>query len=168
MIVRRILLALSLAAVLPLPSYAQQGGQLLGQFTDWAAYTASTDKGKICFVISQPKRRAPEGLNRDPAYFFVTDRPKDNVRNEVSMQVGFPTKNGSAAAVSIGGQDFDLITDDDRAWSNGKDDAHIVEAMRKGSDMTIKTTSSRGNLTTDSYSLSGISAALDRIGQECR
>ena len=43
----------------------------------------------------------------------------------------------------------------------------LVEAMKKGSLMTVQGRSSRGTLTTDKYSLSGISAALDRIAQEC-
>jgi hypothetical protein len=32
----------------------------------------------------------------------------------------------------------------------------------------VKTTSSRGNVTTDHYLLTGISQALDRIAQECK
>jgi hypothetical protein len=33
--------------------------------------------------------------------------------------------------------------------------------------LTIKATSMRGNLTTDTYSLSGLGGALDRIKKEC-
>jgi hypothetical protein len=147
---------------------AQQNQQLLGQFTDWAAYSATTGGDKVCFAISQPKRRAPEGLNRDPAYFFVTNRPSDKVRGEISMQVGFPMKAGEPAQLTIGSANFDLVTQGERAWTNGKDDDRIVAAMRAGSDMTIKSNSTRNHLTTDTYSLSGVSAALDKINQECR
>jgi invasion protein IalB len=159
------LLALALA---PGGASAQQNQQLLGQFTDWAAYSATAQGGKVCFAISQPKKRAPEGLNRDPAYFFVTNRPADKVKGEISMQVGFPMKNGDPAHVDIGGTNFDLIVQGERAWTNGHDDDKIVAAMRAGHDMTIKSTSTRGHLTTDTYSLSGVSAALDKINQECR
>jgi hypothetical protein len=141
--------------------------QLLGQFNDWSAYSATTDKGKLCFVIAQPKKRVPEGLKRDPAYLFITHRPADKVRNEISVQVGFPMKEGSTADVSIGEQSFALMTQNERAWSNGQDDSKIVEAMRKGSDISVKSTSGRGNVTSDTYSLKGISAALERITKEC-
>jgi len=40
--------------------------------------------------------------------------------------------------------------------------------LRKGKDLSMKSTSARGNQTTDRYSLSGIAQALDRVAQECR
>jgi invasion protein IalB len=161
----------ALAAALPLALASAAGAapsqQLLGQFTDWAAYSATTSNGKVCFVISQPKKREPTGLNRDPAYVFVSNRPGDKVHNEVSMQVGFPMKSGAPVQLSVGSDSFDLVSQGERAWTNGQDDAKIVAAMRAGANMTIKSTSTRDHLTTDTYSLSGVSAALDRINKEC-
>jgi invasion protein IalB len=170
MIARRLLLSLFLTALAPDVSSAQAQGaqQLLGQFTDWAAYSAAAGNGKVCFAISQPKSRDPAGLNRDPAYFFVSHRPGENVRNEVSVQVGFPLKPGSSVDLAVGTTPFQLVTQEQRGWSNGQDDSRIVEALRGGSTLTVKSTSGRGNVTTDSYSLKGISAALDRIASECR
>jgi hypothetical protein len=164
---RRLALALMLTALAPDVSSAQSGQQLLGTFSDWSAYTANAASGKVCFVISQPKSRAPEGLNRDPAYFFVSHRPGENVRNEVSVQTGFPLRAGSTVDIDIKGAPFQLVTQDQRGWSNGQDDSRIVEAMRAAGDMTIKSTSSRGNVTTDTYSLRGISAALDAANGAC-
>ena len=43
----------------------------------------------------------------------------------------------------------------------------LINAMKRGSTMTVKGLSARGTLTTDSYSLSGITAALKRMDQEC-
>ncbi|WP_229729086.1 invasion associated locus B family protein [Agaricicola taiwanensis] len=137
----------------------------LGTFNDWTAYSASLPNGKVCFVISQPKSRAPEGLRRDPAYFFITHRPGDKVRNEISMQAGFPQQG--TADVTVGSANFRLFTEGERAWSDGQNDQQMVGAMRGGASMIVKSTSSRGNVTTDTYSLSGISAAMDRINQEC-
>ena len=166
---RRIFLALFLTALAPDVSSAQGGGQqLLGQFQDWSAYTATANGGKVCFAISQPKTRAPEGLNRDPAYFFVSHRPSENVRNEISVQTGFPLRPSSTVDISIGSTTFELVTQDERGWSNGQDDSRIVEAMRAAGSLTAKSTSGRGNVTTDTYSLLGVSAALDKIAAECR
>lgn len=160
-----------LITALPLstPAFAQGGAgqQLLGQFNDWSAYSAATEKGKICFAITQPKTRAPEGLKRDPAYFFVSHRPGDKVRNEVSIQIGFAAKAGSTADAAIDSNTFNLMTQGERAWSNGQDDGKLVDTMRKGKNLQIKTTSLRGNITTDTYSLKGVSAALDKINKEC-
>jgi len=40
--------------------------------------------------------------------------------------------------------------------------------MKGGTSLIVKGTSSRGTLTTDKYSLLGISAALDKIGEACK
>ena len=40
-------------------------------------------------------------------------------------------------------------------------------AMIAGATMSVQGTSSRGTLTTDTYSLSGITAALNAIAREC-
>jgi len=165
MIVRRLALALLLTAHAPDVSTAQQGQQLLGQFTDWSAYSANGASGKVCFVIAQPKTRAPEGLNRDPAYFFVSHW--GGSRNEISVQAGFPLKPGSTVDIDIKGAPFRLVTQDQLGWSNGQDDSNIVNAMRGGAEMIVKSTSGRGNVTTDTYSLKGISAALDAAQGAC-
>ncbi len=44
----------------------------------------------------------------------------------------------------------------------------MVQAMRGGSQLTVRSTSLRGNVTTDTYSLTGLGQALDRVAQECR
>lgn len=169
MIVRGILFALAALALASTGAAAQTPQQtLLGTFNDWSAYAAATSGGKVCFIISQPTRRAPEGLRRDPAYFFVTHRTGQGaVRNEISMQVGFPLQANSAAQVSVGSASFNLFTENERAWSDGRIDNDLISAMRAGADMTVRSTSGRGNVTTDTYSLRGVSAALDRINQEC-
>lgn len=167
MLLRRLVLALVLTAHAPDVSYAQSGQQLIGQFTDWAAYSAGAAASKVCFVISQPKTREPSGLNRDPAHFFVSHRPGEGVRNEVSVQVGFPLQSGSVIEVAVGNAPFQLVTQNERGWSNGQDDSRIVAAMRGGSTMTVRSTSARGNVTVDTYSLRGVSAALDSAAGAC-
>ncbi len=165
---RYVLAGLALIVSTSMASAQGAGQKLLGQFNDWSAYQATTDKGKLCFIISQPTKREPAGLNRDPAYFFITHRPGDNVRNEISVQVGFPLREGSTADTVVGSDKFSLITQNDRAWSNGQDDSKLVAAMRRGANVTVTSVSGRGNQTKDTYSLRGISAALDKINQECK
>ncbi|GLK74883.1 hypothetical protein GCM10008171_01360 [Methylopila jiangsuensis] len=143
----------------------------LGKYNAWTAYSAPAKSGKVCYALSQPSARKPSGLNRDPAYLFISNRPRENVRNEVSVIIGFPAKAGSAVDVTVprAGQ-FALYAKDDGAFAQSvEEEAKLVRAMRGASGaMTLKSTSVRGNVTTDTYSLSGISAALDRIDRECK
>ncbi|MFG1297798.1 MULTISPECIES: invasion associated locus B family protein [Xanthobacter] len=159
-----------LAAVVATPVMAQGQGQSkpVAQFGDWSVYV-STSSPKVCYAISQPKTRLPAGLSRDPAYFFISTRPGENVKNEVSITVGFPVKEGSDATLTVGSLTLQLYTKDQGAWvRNVADETKLVDAMRKGRDLTVESVSGRGNKTTDKYSLSGISQALDRAAQECK
>src|SRR5579862_7077042 len=63
---------------------------LLGQFGDWGAYTASPGGKKICFTLAKPATAVtePAGRKRDPSYAFVSTRPAEKVKNEVSVIVG--------------------------------------------------------------------------------
>ena len=77
---------------------------LLGQFGDWGAYTASPGGKKVCFALSKPTSAVtdPAGRKRDPAYVFVSTRPAEKVKNEVSVIVGYPQKPGVDATATVG------------------------------------------------------------------
>jgi hypothetical protein len=143
---------------------------LLGQYGEWGAYTANPAGTKVCFALAKPQdaRTNPAGKPRDPPYLFIASRPTENVRNEVSIAIGYSFKPGVDATVEIGSAKFPMYTQNDGAWiKNAAEEAHMVEAMRKGSDMVVSGTSARGTQSTDRYSLKGLSQALDRAAQEC-
>jgi invasion associated locus B (IalB) protein len=155
------------------PPPAPGGGQptLLGQFGEWGAYTANSAGKKICYALAKPSSSATEPANRprDPAYTFISTRPTENVRNEVSIVVGYPFKPGSEASVDIGSNKYAMYTQTDGAWiKNAAEEARMVDAMRRGSDMIVAGESGRGTKSTDRYALKGLSQALDRVAQECK
>jgi len=144
---------------------------LLGQFGDWGAYKATPGGQKICFALSKPTtaKTEPAGRSRDPSYAFVSTRPKEKVKNEVSVIVGYPQKPGFDATAAIGSATYPMYTQNDGAWvKNAAEEAQMVEIMRKGADLVIKSESARGTKTTDTYSLKGIAQALDRVAEECK
>jgi invasion protein IalB len=142
---------------------------LLGQYGDWGAYTASPGGNKVCFALAKPKttKTEPEGRKRDPSYVFVSTRPAEKVKNEVSVIIGYPFKTNSDATAEIGTAKFAMYTQSDGAWiKNVAEEARMVDAMRKGADLTVKGTSGRGTQSTDQYALKGLAQALDKIEQE--
>jgi invasion protein IalB len=144
---------------------------LLGQFGDWGAYQATPGGKKVCFALAKPTSAVtePAGRKRDPSYAFVSTRPAEKVRNEVSMIVGYPQKPGADATATIGSANYVMYTENDGAWvKNAAEEAQMVEAMRKGADLVIKSVSTHGTKTTDTYSLKGIAEALDKVAQECK
>ena len=144
---------------------------LLGQYGDWGAYTATPGGSKVCFALAKPKtaKTEPAGRPRDPSYIFVSTRPAENVKHEVSVIIGYPFKTSSDATAEVGTTKFAMYTQNDGAWiKNVAEEARMVDAMRKGADLTVKGTSGRGTTSTDQYSLKGLAQALDKIEQECK
>src|SRR5690348_5480474 len=137
------------AATAAAPAAAAGDAQptLLGQYGDWGAYTASPGGNKVCFALAKPKttKTEPEGRKRDPSYVFVSTRPADKVKNEVSVIIGYPFKTSSDATAEIGTAKFAMYTQNDGAWiKNVAEEARMIDAMRKGADLTVKGTSGRG------------------------
>src|SRR6185312_2849821 len=144
---------------------------LLGQFGEWGAYRATPGGKKICFALSKPTSvtSEPSGRTRDAAYAFVSTRPSEKVKNEVSVIVGYPQKSNVDASATIGSANYAMYTQNDGAWvKNSADEAAMVDAMRKGADIVIKSVSTHGTKSIDTYSLKGIGQALDKVADECK
>ncbi|MEQ9146015.1 MAG: hypothetical protein RLO08_16830 [Parvibaculaceae bacterium] len=150
--------------------------KLLGKYNDWTAYSYGSGSSRICYVMSEPKQMRPRGANRGDVFLMVTHRPEQNVRNEISMRVGYPFSDRSRPFAQIGSDKFQMFTGvseggENRYWAwleDTDDEGRMAGAMRRGSSMTVKGTSERGTLTTDSYSLSGVTAALNKIDETCQ
>jgi invasion protein IalB len=144
---------------------------LLAQFGDWGAYKANPGGTKVCFALAKPASAVtePAGRKRDPSYAFVSTRPAEKVKNEVSVIVGYPQKPGVDATATIGTANYTMYTQNDGAWvKNAAEEAQMVDTLRKGSDLVIKSVSALGTKTTDTYSLKGIAEALDKAAAECK
>jgi invasion protein IalB len=171
---RTILVLVSATAALPAAAQSKNPADqavLLGQFGDWGAYKATPGGKAVCFALSKPTKAEtePAGRNRDPGYAFVSTRPAEKVKNEVSVIVGYPQKPGHDASAAIGSANYVLYTQNDGAWvKNAAEEPQMVEAMRKGSQLVVKSESARGTKTTDTYSLKGIGEALDKVAAECK
>ena len=156
------------------PAKATPGGgqpTLLGQFGDWGAYTAAGGGRKVCYALAKPASTQTEPANkpRDPVYMFVSTRPSENVRNEISIVIGYPFKPGSEATADLGSAKYAMYTQADGAWiKNAAEEARMVDAMRKTPEMIVSGESGKGTKSIDRYSLKGLSQALDRVAQECK
>lgn len=153
------------------PARAQSAAQLLAEFGDWGAYTATPGGKKVCFALAKPasSETNPPNRPRDPAWLFVSTRPAEKVKEEVSVIFGYPLKANSDATIEVGSTNFAMYTQNDGAWvKNAAEEARLVDAMRKGAEVTVRGESSRGTKTMDQFSLKGISQALDRAATECR
>jgi invasion protein IalB len=140
----------------------------IGTFTAWTAWTATDSTGLICYVSAEPTSSLPKGANRDPIHFLVVDRKGLGTRNEVQTLMGYPIKKGSKPTAAIDGRTYPMIPDGSGAWlASAADEPGFVAAMKAGRSLVVKATSTRGTDTTDTYSLSGVTAALDAANKAC-
>ena len=161
------------AAAAPAAATAAGGAepQLIGQFGTWGAYSATPGGKRVCFALAKPSasKTNPPNRPRDPAYAFVSTRPGEKVINEVSIMIGYQLKPGSESTLEVGGASYAMYTQGDGLWiKNAAEEERMVDAMRKAADVTVKGISAKGTETTDTFSLKGLSQALDRIAQDCR
>lgn len=160
-----------LIAAIGLSAPQTQAATLVGTYNDWTLYSNAGDAGTICFLASPPAATEPAGLKRDPALLYISAWPKDGVKSEISIKLGFPAKKSPDPVAGIIGSapaSFKLFAKDDRAYvSDSTQELKLLEAMKKGSKLTVQAVSERGTTVTDTYSLNGFTAALQAFNGGC-
>ena len=161
-----IMTAFALALVASGDAFAAEP-EFIGDFGSWSAFTYETDGGKVCYIASKPTSQEGDYQRRGDVYTLVTHRTADGVRGEVSIVAGYEYKKGTGPTATIGGGNFRMFAEDDTAWIDDEREDFMVGTMKAGLEMVVTGTSSRGTETTDTYSLSGFTKALEAIDQAC-
>jgi invasion protein IalB len=148
------------------------GATLIGPFKDWNAFTSNSADGKMCFVATQPtdSKYSQPASGREAAFFQITRIPSKGIVNEASSISGYTFLASGDVTIDVDGAKFKMFLDashPDTAWSVPETEQALVDAMKKGHVMTMTGISKRNTTITDTYSLSGISAALDAAAKEC-
>src|SRR5690606_36307787 len=124
----------------PARSQSESQPSLLQQYGDWGVYTGVNGGNKVCFALSQPTSAETDPPNRPRGqiYLFVSTRPADNVRNEVSVIIGYPFRSNSDATAVVVSEKFIFQTQDDNAWlKNPAEESKLVDAIRRGADLVF-------------------------------
>jgi hypothetical protein len=169
---------------------------LVATFGDWNVFVGEVGKGRICYTLAQPKSREPASLKRDPGYAFISDRPAEGVRNEVSFIMGFDvaaaeaaeakpdakpgekpapksdvkpkTSSAPAPVALVDEATFEMLPKGGNLWvKNAAKENALITEMRKGVKLVIKAASLRGHQSIDTYSLTGFAQAMERLQKEC-
>lgn len=161
------LLALAGVFLAPLAAWAQTAVEA-GKFSDWSLNLANDADQNICFAATLPRTKEPPGANRGKTLLYISAWPKDGIKSEVSVKLGYKIKPGSEIIVVVGDDTFKLFPNDERAFvADATEELKLLEAMKKGTKLVVKATSARGTATTDTYSLVGLGQALQALAQRC-
>jgi hypothetical protein len=159
--------AIAIALLTTAPAFAQSV-KLIGDFRSWSAYSATDTTGAVCFALSRPTEITPQPDGFTEAYLYLTHRPTQGVRNELNLVAGFVFASDTPATASVSGQTFDLFTAKDAAWLlNPSQNDDFAGALRAGSEVIIEGTTDKGIKVSETFSLSGATAASRAIEGNC-
>lgn len=149
------------------PAMAQSATKI-GQHNAWGTYSYQADSGKVCYVLTVPTQKQPTNLDHGDIYFFVSQKPGQNVTYEPQFIASYDFQANSKVRVTVGDKSYTMFTRGKSAWmENAAEEPQLIAAMRAGADMKVQAKSGRGNDTTYTFSLRGITAALNSI-QTCQ
>ncbi len=159
--------AAALVAFTAAPAMAQSV-KLLGEFRAWSAYSATESTGPVCFALAKPTEVTPTPDGFTDAFLYLTHRPSESVRNEMNVVAGFTFAPDTTATATISGQVFNLFTERDAAWLlDPAQNDNLAGALRAGSAVIVEGTSDKGIKITQTFSLSGATAASRAIEGDC-
>ena len=140
----------------------------IGKFKDWESFVLTQDGNKICFAQSKPVLRAPKKLKRDPSRLFVSFRPAEKIKNEISVTNGYEFKLKSPVTAKSGKKSYDLFSKGNFAWViDNEDESKLITTMKKASRLMIIGNSDKGEQTTDHYSMMGFTKAYNTTKKSC-
>ena len=140
-----------------------------GKYKNWESFTAETEKGKICFAQTVPTKRAPSAIQRGKSKLFVTFRPKENIKDEVSITAGYDFNKKNSITATSG--KFKYTFDEAKqgfAWiMDVKQEKKMIKTMKRGSRIMITGYNQKGSQTIDHYSLLGFTKAYNTVKKAC-
>ena len=150
---------------LAMPALAQSATKI-GQHSAWGTYSYAQNGGKVCYVLTVPTEKKPANVDHGDIFFFVSQKPGQNVTYEPQFIASYNFQENSKVSVSVGSKSYSMFTRGKSAWmENAAQEPELIAAMKGGADMTVQAKSSRGTATSYTFSLKGISAALSSIAK---
>ena len=138
-----------------------------GKYKNWESFVAETDKGKICFAQTIPTKRAPAAIKRDKSKLFVTFRPTEDIKDEVSITSGHEYKSSTVTA-SSGKRKYSFFSQKGFAWLlDDQEEKGFIKLMKKATNVIVKARTTKGAETTDHYSMMGFTKAYNTAKKTC-
>ena len=140
----------------------------IGKFKDWETFTVTENDNKICFAQSIPILRAPKKFERNPSRLFISFRPTEDIKDEVSATSGYTFQKEKIVKAKSGKKTFDFFAQENFAWIlDTEEEQKFIQAMKKASRVMIIGRTDKGKQTIDHYSLMGFSKAYNTAKKNC-
>ena len=142
--------------------------KLEGTFGDWATYSRSDGGDKICYVISEPKKKVPSSVRHGDIFFMVSNWKSGQAKEQPSLMAGYPLKVTSPPTAIVGSARTRMYVSQNEAFiKDTGDERALVKKMRAGANMRVSAMSARGTAVSYDFSLKGVTAALKKAKSSC-
>lgn len=167
---RTILLSLCFVIALTGVATAQDVGkpQEVAVYRDWKVHKRDLGGDVVCYAITEADDKSPRSANHGNVFFMVASWASGVATNQPSLMTGYDLRAEPDPTVRVGSDKWDMYVDENEGFiEKDNDEQRLINAMRRGSDMRVSAVSERGTATNYSFSLLGVTAALERIKKEC-
>jgi hypothetical protein len=138
-----------------------------GKYKNWESFAVETEKGKICFAQTLPTKRAPASIKREKSKLFVTFRPSESIKDEISLTSGHDYKSSTVTA-SSGKRRYSFFSQKNFAWLlDDQEEQKFIKLMKRATDVIVKAKTTEGAETTDHYSMMGFTKAYNTAKKTC-
>lgn len=160
-------LSLVIAAALLAGSAAAEP-KAVGKFKEWSVFTEEKGGDLVCYAVTQASSKAPSSVKHGDVWYYVTSWKSGQARNQPSLRVTYDLSTSKAPKTAVGRSSWQMFSAGSEAFADDADDPRIVDALRKGSSLTVTAQSARGTNVTYRFSLSGSSDAIEKAEAACR
>ena len=166
-IIKKIFLILPILFVAIMSQLNAEEVKKIGKYKDWESMVVTEASGKVCFAQTKPVKRAPAAIKRKDSRIFVTFRPNENIKDEISITSGHTYKNSTVSAKS-GKSKFSFFSQGNFAWLlDENEEKKFIKLMKRATDLMIKGKTKDGAETTDHYSMMGFTKAYNTAKKVC-
>ena len=134
----------------------------LKTFQDWSIFKHTTDSSgeTVLSLMASPTKSEGKYTQRGKPYCILTRSLNRKTPEFFMLVAGYPYLEKSHPSLHFTHTSFQLIPKLDKAFTpDEKEEVRIIEAMKRGRQMTVQGISTRQTKTKDIYSLMGFSKA---------
>ncbi len=166
MILRRLFCVLA-AVLAAAPAFAQEP-RLQGNHRDWRVYTLGEGRERVCYALSRPTDERPGNVAHGDIFFLISSWASGAQREQPTFVADFDLRPSSPPLARVGSTRAPMYVSGREGFvENASDERRLIQAMRRGSTMRVEATSDRGTAVAYTFSLLGVTAALNQVGELC-
>lgn len=161
----RIAIPILLSVALVMPAFAAPTA--VGRYKEWTVFTEEIGGQRACYAVTEATDKAPRSADHGTVWFYVSNWQSGKAKNQPSLRVGFDLRADLPGKAQIGRRSWNLFGVGNEAFSQDQDDAALVRALERGSELRVEATSERNTRVTYHFSLSGSADAIRKAAASC-